>query len=146
MEIKLKMNKTKSLIKLFEFYNFIQPVQANLLTVSEMELLSVFCTLPEKYRHSMFSIHGKRKVIQEYKSLFGKTLSNVNLNNKVYGLLDKGFLFRDEDKVIYLKPFLRKALDDVAKNNRIEFNVLIDVYEDDELSGSNEASSKGSRI
>ena len=53
---------------------------------------------------------------------------------------------RDEDKVIYLKPFLRKALDDVVKNNRIEFNVLIDVYEDGELSGSNEASSKGSRI
>lgn len=127
MKVQMKMTQIQALIKLFGFYNYIQPKSNNVLTPSEMELLAVFCNLPAKYKHSMFSIQGKRKATENYLELFGKKLSNVNLNNKVYCLLDKEFLYRDEDKVIYLKPFLRKALDDLIDTQKLELNVTIDV-------------------
>lgn len=127
MIVKMKMTKLNALLKLLGFYNYIQPNASNVLTPSEMELLAVFCTLPEKYRHSMFSIQGKKKATGIYQEIFGKTLSGVNLNNKIYCLLDKGFLHRDEDKVIYIKPFLLSSINKMNEDNKIQLGVDIDV-------------------
>ena len=129
MKIKLKMTKIQILLKLFGFYNFIQPNSNNVLTLTEMKLLAVFCDLPEKYKYARFSLHAKKKAAQIYAELFGETLSGVNLNNKIYCLLDKGFLYRDEEKVIYLKPFLQSALDELTTSKTMELTVTLDVQD-----------------
>ena len=127
MIVKLQLTKLNALLKLLGFYNYIQPQSSNVLTPSEMELLAVFCTLPDKYKHSMFSIQGKKKATGIYQEIFGKTLSGVNLNNKIYCLLDKGFLHRDEDKVIYIKPFLLDSIKKMNENKTIQLGVTINV-------------------
>lgn len=127
MKVNLKMKMINSLIKLFGFYNYIQPNSSNVLTSTEMKLLAVFCDLPEKYKYARFSIPAKKKVISIYKELYGETLSGVNLNNKLYCLLDKGFLYRDEDKVIYLKPFLQKAIEELYASKKLELTVVLNV-------------------
>jgi hypothetical protein len=68
-----------------------------------------FTLLPkEKFQYQRFSTLAKDTLIRTY----DPSLTKININNKIYSLLDKKFLKRDEDKVIYLPSHLLSALED----------------------------------
>lgn len=64
-------------------------------------------------------------------------MTPVNVNNKLYELVKKDYLLRDEDKVIYLSPVLEKFLAAVHRGSRFEFNILFEVKEDDQAENVN---------
>lgn len=76
---------------------------------SEVEVLAEFVCLPEKFKYYRFSSHAKKAVIKAFAAK-EKHLSMENVNNKIYSLLLKEILYKDEDKVVYLDKTIEKAL------------------------------------
>lgn len=74
------------------------------LTPQEIELLTTFLLLPTKFSSYPFSTPGKKKVAATLK------LSPQTLHARIYSLLKKGFLRKDEDGVLLLPHKLTTAL------------------------------------
>ena len=81
------------------------------LTETEINLLAEFLLLPEKFKYTRFSTLGKSKVAKITKELFDWYLSRININNKIYSMVEKGFLRRDDDGVIYLITPIQKGIE-----------------------------------
>ena len=93
--------------KLFEILNSVQPDPTKRLTETELKLLTEFLLLPKKkFEYQRFSSLARTKV-QEATKEQGWSLSRENINNKIYSILDKGYLRRDEDSVIYLANHIK---------------------------------------
>lgn len=74
------------------------------LTAHEITLLTAFLLLPTKFSSYPFSTPGKKKVAATLK------LSSQTLHARIYSLLKKGFLRKDEDGVILLPTTITRAL------------------------------------
>ena len=104
-------------------YNLSMPAEKRLVK-SEMELITEFATLPTKFEHFRFSSIAKDKVIESLSDK-GKTATKASINSKIYDLLDKSFLYRDDDKVIYLPKHLVKALALFLKDGTFKINIIL---------------------
>lgn len=104
--------------KLLSFLSFIHSP----LTDTEVLILKTFLSLPPKYRYHRFSSAGRKAAI---KSLQEKNikLSSANLNNRLYSLIDKKYLRRDEDNVIYVSDFLEKITDIYTNKHSLSVNL-----------------------
>jgi len=101
----------QALTKFFHFINAAQMDTSKHLTPTEIKLLIEFILLPPKFQYHRFSRLAKSKV-QEFLSNSDSSwnLSRENLNNKLYSMLDKDILRRDEDKVIYLAKHIESPV------------------------------------
>lgn len=81
------------------------------LTNTEIDLLVEFLMLPrKKFEYQPFSTLAKTKVI-ETANTYGWKLSRENVNNKLYALVNKEYLWKDEDGVIYWRPHIKQLID-----------------------------------
>lgn len=85
------------------------------LTPQEIELLTTFLLLPTKFSSYPFSTPGKKKVATLLK------LSPQTLHARIYSLLKKGFLRKDEDGVLLLPPKLTSALSSFISTTEYSF-------------------------
>lgn len=110
------------LTKYLELTNILLPEDQRLIP-SEIDLVIEFALLPEdKFAYQRFGSLAKDKVI-ESAAQRNWSLSKLNINNKLYALLDKQFLRRDEDKVIYMPKHLLAALKQFQKEKKFDVNV-----------------------
>ena len=124
ININIPTDDTRTLIRVYlEILNIINPNPNNKLTDGEIKLLTEFLLLPEKFSYQRFSRYAKPVVVKNLKEYWGWDLSPINLNSKIYGLLDKEFIWRDEDGVLYIKDYLLKSVKLLESNKiTIEFN------------------------
>ena len=112
--------------KLLEFISTLNPNSEHRLHDSEIALLVEFLMLPEKYKYYRFSAPAKTRLEKTALKELGWKLTRTNLNNKIYSILDKGYLVRDEDGVIYFAKYLRsiveQILDDKTWELTLQFN------------------------
>lgn len=101
------LSMRESLSKFFHFINAAQLDSSKILTDTEIQVLIEFILLPEKFRYQRFSTLAKRKVREILKNDYSWVLSKENLNNKIYAMIDKDILERDEDGVIHLVKHIR---------------------------------------
>ena len=102
-----------------QLYNALLPLEQRLMQ-SEMELVTEFALLPDdKFQYQRFGTLAKNKVIEAS----SRSLTKMNINNKLYSLLDKNFLKRDEDKVIYLPKHFTQALQAYRKDPNFAINI-----------------------
>ena len=117
------LHERSFLKKYLAFYNLLVPEVQQLLP-SEIDLVTEFALLPDsKFSYQRFGSLAKNKVI-EAATEKGWKLTKLNINNKLYALLDKRFLRRDEDKVIYMPEHLMKALQSFRTNNNFEIKLM----------------------
>lgn len=103
----------------FSLINFAIADPNKQLSGAEIRLLSLFMSLDnEKYKYHRFSTAGKKKVIEMAAKMDWK-ISSININNKIYALIVKGFLFRDEDNVIYISKKIESGINELIKNKKI---------------------------
>ena len=125
MKIELKAeSEAQFLSKYLEFYNLlVLPEQR--LNPSEIDLIIEFALLPPKFEYQRFGSLAKTKVI-ESTAARNWHLTKLNINNKLYALLDKKYLKRDIDKVIYLPKHIQQALSSFRKEKLYTINVVFD--------------------
>lgn len=113
MTIKYPISSEKEFLYIYlTLYNALIPEQQRLMP-SELDMVIGFALLPEdKFQYQRFSTLAKNTVIKNY----DPHLTKININNKLYSLLDKNFLKRDDDKVIYLPKHLLQALSTYRKD------------------------------
>lgn len=92
------------------------------LTDMESLVLKSFLCLPPKFRYHRFSSSGRKAVIKSLAEV-GVKLSPANLNNRLYSLIEKKYLRRDEDNVIYTAEFLEKIVYLYDQNKKFNFNL-----------------------
>lgn len=120
--VKQFSSSTEVLKSFFELINLAVPKSENRLTDAEIQLLCLFMSLPQdKFKHQRFGKLAKKKVIEASKSLNWE-LSMINLNNKVYSMITKGFLARDEDGVITISNTIETAVNKLLLDKKITFN------------------------
>jgi len=115
-------SEAQFLRKYLEFANLLLPDEQKLVP-SEMDLMIEFALLPDKFQYQRFGSLAKNKVI-ESTAQRGWKLSKLNINNKLYALIDKHFLHRDEDKVIYMPKHFLHALKSFRENKSLEVKVM----------------------
>lgn len=114
---------------MLEILNILQPEREKRITSTEKDVLVAFFLLdPEKFRYHRFSRVAKKKVIELFEAM-GQTLTKENLNFKIYRLIDKGYLTRDEDNIVtlkgYLDDFLYQAYDALNKGKPFQVNIQL---------------------
>ena len=124
INIKIPADDKRTLIRTYlELLNIVNPNPDNKLTEGEVKLLTEFILLPEKYSYQRFSRYAKPLILKTLKEVWDWELSPINLNSKIYELVNKGYIWRDEDGVLYIKEYLIKSaklLD--SRKITIEFN------------------------
>ncbi|OQB03520.1 MAG: hypothetical protein BWY21_02156 [Parcubacteria group bacterium ADurb.Bin216] len=118
-----KLSEKEFLFRYLEIMNSLLPESQRLIP-SEIELVIEFAILPEdRFQYQRFGSLAKNKVIESFSSQ-GRTFTKVNINNKLYSLLEKKFLVRDEDKIIYLPKHLLQALSAFRKDLLFNMNII----------------------
>lgn len=120
MNIKYPISTEKQFLYIYlTLYNALLP-EAQRLVPSEVDMIIGFALLPnEKFQYQRFSTLAKDTLIRTY----DQHLTKININNKIYSLLDKKFLKRDEDRVIYLPSHLLKALQEFRESPNYSINI-----------------------
>lgn len=103
------LTKEQYLLKFLEIIDCMQSDKSKCTTDSEKDVLVKFLLLPEEYKYYRFSRKGKKAVTAMYEKEEVK-MSHQNLNNKIYSLIEKGLLWRDDDTIIYFKKFVIQAV------------------------------------
>ena len=110
------------------------------IATAEAQLLIEFLLLPEeKFKYQRFSSLAKTKVIQSAASK-NWNLTKINVKNKRYSLIDKGFLRRDTDGVIYIAKYILAALASYRANKTFEIKIT---FNDKEYTPPTSGNSKG---
>ena len=96
------------------------------LSTPEIEVLTAFLLLPTKFSSYPFSTPGKKKVAATLK------LTPQALHARIYALLRKGFLRKDEDAVILLPKSITRALETflLTKTFTISTTLTLDTSKD----------------
>lgn len=116
------LSESEFLGKFLNMINLLTPVEKHI-AYAESQLLIEFLLLPEeKFKYQRFSNLAKAKVIAACKEK-GWSLTKINVNNKIYSLIDKGFLRRDDDGVIYVAKYLLSALLSFRANKTFEIKL-----------------------
>lgn len=121
MNIKItKPSLIESLELYFKLINFVISDKDKRLSNSEIRLLALFMSLDhKKFQYQRFSTLAKKKVLELAKAQ-GWKLTSINITNKLYSLILKEFLTRDEDNVIYVSPKIVKGVMEIINNGKIE--------------------------
>jgi hypothetical protein len=120
MKAVFKLSLKDTYRKVFHILNAFQDKMDVKLTDSEIDLLAEFLILPRKrFEYQPFSTLAKNKVIESVRER-GWKLSRENINNKIYSLVIKGYLWRDADSVVYLKPHIKKLVEQLRKSIEID--------------------------
>jgi hypothetical protein len=95
------------------------------LSDKEKELLLVAALIygDDKYKHQLFAVKGKNRIMEEMEKR-GFYIKKNLMSTRIYSLLDKGFLYRDEDGIIYLPVHFRRALDEFRKYKIFTFTLV----------------------
>lgn len=96
------------------------------ITPHEVYLLTELLLLPEKYKYARFSSPAKKYLMRMLKEQYDLSVSPQNLNTKIYALIDKGFIWRDEDNVLYLSDTLTKFATKVERMDLDKVKINID--------------------
>lgn len=119
MIIKFPPSDERHLLKVyFQLLNVAQPDSSKALSEGEIRILSEFILLPEKFKYQRFGRIAKKKVIESLKEYYDWTISSLNINNRIYSMIDKEYLWRDEDSVIYVSKSILQG----AQKLLAEFN------------------------
>jgi hypothetical protein len=133
------LTESEFLEKFLNMVNLLSPPEKSIAT-SEAQLLIEFLLLPdEKFKYQRFSSLAKTKVIQSAASK-NWNLTKINVNNKIYSLIDKGFLRRDTDGVIYIAKYILAALASYRANKTFEIKIT---FNDKEYTPPTSGNSKG---
>ena len=103
-----------ALSEYFRILNTAQPVPSKRLAKSEIQTLVEFLLLPEKFENKRFGSLAKTKVLEALADQ-GTKITRANLNNKIYSILEKGYLRRDIDSVIYPMNFVQNGLQGIRR-------------------------------
>jgi hypothetical protein len=116
MVVKFRKNLTQReyLYKLFEIIDVVQIDPNNTTSNTEKKVMVEFYNLPEPFDNYRFSTLGRAEVLKRAPE-GGWELSRQNMNNKIYELLKKGWLFREPDGVIRAKPWIEKTINSIKK-------------------------------
>ncbi len=118
-----ELSEKDFLYKYLDIINILLPQEQQLIP-SEIELVIEFAILPEeKFYYQRFGALARSKVIEAFKEK-GKVFTKVSINNKLYSLLDKKFLIRDEDSIIYLPKHLLNTLSTFRKEKKFNINLI----------------------
>lgn len=131
MKVPLKMKRRDLLIKLLEILNYLNP-KADL-TLAEITMLVEFILLPShKFKYQRFSTLAKKRVQESLIKHYNWKVSRENLNNKIYSLIEKNVIWRDEDGVLYLSSIFLASAEKALENfeNKHEFNIVISLNEE----------------
>jgi hypothetical protein len=101
------LDKRDALFKLVEYISLAMPDRA---TNKEMTLLVNFFMLPDKFKYHRFSSAARKRLKKTLKEQ-GGGLAVETINTYIYSLIRKGYLYRDEDRMIYTKALIKKELD-----------------------------------
>lgn len=95
------------------------------LSDKEKELLLVAALIygDDKFKHQLFAVKGKNRIMEEMENR-GFYIKKNLMSTRIYSLLDKGFLYRDEDGIIYLPIHFRKAIDEFRKHKIFTFTLV----------------------
>ena len=133
------LSESEFLEKFLNMVNMLSSPEKNIAT-AEAQLLIEFLLLPEeKFKYQRFSSLAKAKVIQSAASK-NWNLTKINVNNKIYSLIDKGFLRRDTDGVIYIAKYILAALASYRANKTFEIKIT---FNDKEYTPPTSGNSKG---
>lgn len=110
--------------KLVRFFAALNSNPDNNLTATELDILVEFLMLPIKFEHQLFGKVAKQKVRQACKKS-GWEMSRMNLNNKIYGIEKKGYIVKDEDRINYLAPYLKKIWTNVKSSDSDNFTAQL---------------------
>lgn len=117
------LTEKEFLQKYLAITNLLLPPEKQLIP-SEIDIVIEFAILPDdKFAYQRFSSLAKDRVIAAVLTQ-GRTLTKLNINNKLYSLIDREFLRRDEDKVIYMPKYLLTALETFRKDKTFTFNIV----------------------
>lgn len=117
MKAVFKLSAKEIYRRVFCLLNSFQDNKDMLLTEGEIDILVEFMMLPrKKFEYQPFSTLAKNKVIAKMQEEKDWYISRENMNNKIYALVHKGYLWRDEDRVLYLKPHIKKLIDQIRKD------------------------------
>lgn len=105
----------QSVIYFLRFLNAVNPNRATLMTDMEVMFLAEFLILPEKFRYNRFSKVAKRRVIDALKEARQIDVTVSSINPKLYSLVDKGVIKRDDDGVMYIKDYIVNGATAIAK-------------------------------
>lgn len=108
------LTKREALFKLLEFISLAMPKQKRA-TKKEMTLLVDFFLLPEKFKYHRFSSAARKRLRKTLKES-GNGLAVETINTYIYTLIKKEYLYRDEDRMIYTKPLIKKELDNLLES------------------------------
>lgn len=121
MTLNLKANSRQFLTYYLSVLSSLRPPSQQL-SPYELLVLVEFALLPQKYASYPFSPAGKRQVLSSLSKKFTKSAFHA----KIYSLLKKGYLVRDEDKVILIPPFIRQALQQFISNSSFNISLNFD--------------------
>ena len=113
-----------ALSEYFNILNTAQPSKSKRLAKSEIQTLVEFLLLPEKFENKRFGSLAKTKVLEALAEQ-DSVITRANLNNKIYSILEKGYLWRDTDSVIYPRGFVVNGLKGI--NHAIGSNSNFDI-------------------
>lgn len=105
------------LSSLLQLISALQSSKDKKLNANEIELLVTFLLLPTKFSSYPFSTAGKKKVAAKL------SLSPQLLHQRIYSLLKKGYLLKDEDEVILLPKFLTSLLKKFVSSSSLPLTI-----------------------
>ncbi len=125
MKIQLKKKDSREMIS--SFLKVMNLFLETRITESEIILLTEFVLLDdEKYRYFRFAPQCKTKVLKSLKSI-GVNYTKQNLNNKLYSLLEKKIVRRDEDGVMYYAKELEKMFEFIKADDNLPKKIVIEL-------------------
>lgn len=109
------LSRHEYLDRFFNILNCMQLDESKRLSPSEKQFLIDILMLPDKFEYFRFSSVAKKVIINKIEEETGMRHSHQNLNNKIYNLVRKGYLWKDTDGQTYFKPYILKAITSLDK-------------------------------
>jgi hypothetical protein len=101
------LSKRDALLKVIDFMSIVLPKKA---TKKEKGLLADFFLLPKKFEYHRFSSPARKRLRLTLESE-GRPLAVETINTYISSLVKKGYLYRDEDRIIYTHKHMKKQID-----------------------------------
>ena len=117
MKFKLgKLTIERKLDIFFKALNLYQPAHKQL-AKKEITLLSLIALLPDKFKYAPFSLPAKKYIRARALELFNWNITAINYNNKLYSLVKKNILVKDEDGVFYFSPTVGQVIENIKQSH-----------------------------
>jgi len=129
------LSQRDALLKVIDFMSIVMPKKA---TNKEKGLLADFFLLPKKFEYHRFSSPARKRLRMNLESL-NRPLAVETINTYISSLIKKGYLYRDEDRIIYTNTHMKKQIDKLLKSyeNGETFKVTLQITPPTEQNGQN---------